>query len=445
MASRSLDDAEFWLPSQFLTDDDVLMGKENFDKNGVTFGTDNGCFGGQRPCVNGFPTEFPYEFDSFGSNSALSSPVESVVSSTETESSDEEDFFAGLTRRFAQSNLREAQKPAAPCLSQEKPEWVSSGSPQSILSGIGSWSGRSTISSNGSPNGPSQVVSPPTTPFGAKNDTWDLIYAAAGQVARLKMSGEDAKMSQQGRGLLGPPRTPSPLPSLRNPNSGLYSNQGLSQNIAQFQALKPDIAVKPQGANAWGRQVKACWSAQAQAQVQVQAQAQAQAHAHAQQQNQHYFHQQVQNRGRNNGYENGRCGRALNLSQSAWPSLQVQNQNQLPNRPAMGAAAPHTGSGAKRECAGTGVFLPRRYSNPPESRKKSASPNVLLPAKVVQALNLSFEDSNGYSQPRFGCNIAPDHEALMARRNAILDQQRRSLRPEVALNHEIRLPQEWTY
>uniref|UniRef100_A0A803P1R8 TIP41-like protein n=1 Tax=Cannabis sativa TaxID=3483 RepID=A0A803P1R8_CANSA len=407
MASRSLDDAEFWLPSQFLTDDDVLMGKENFDKNGVTFGTDNGCFGGQRPCVNGFPTEFPYEFDSFGSNSALSSPVESVVSSTETESSDEEDFFAGLTRRFAQSNLREAQKPAAPCLSQEKPEWVSSGSPQSILSGIGSWSGRSTISSNGSPN-------------------------AAGQVARLKMSGEDAKMSQQGRGLLGPPRTPSPLPSLRNPNSGLYSNQGLSQNIAQFQALKPDIAVKPQGANAWGRQVKACWSAQAQAQVQVQAQAQAQAHAHAQQQNQHYFHQQVQNRGRNNGYENGRCGRALNLSQSAWPSLQVQNQNQLPNRPAMGAAAPHTGSGAKRECAGTGVFLPRRYSNPPESRKN-------------QALNLSFEDSNGYSQPRFGCNIAPDHEALMARRNAILDQQRRSLRPEVALNHEIRLPQEWTY
>ena len=36
-------------------------------------------------------------------------------------------------------------------------------------------------------------------------------------------------------------------------------------------------------------------------------------------------------------------------------------------------------------------------------------------------------------------------EALMARRNAILEQQRRSLRPDVALNHELRLPQEWTY
>lgn len=109
------------------------------------------------------------------------------------------------------------------------------GSPQSTLSGIGSWSGRSTISGNGSPNGPLQVVSPPTTPFGARNDTWDLIYAAAGQVARLKMSGEEAKLNHHGsRGLLGPPRTPSPsLPSVRNPNSGLYSNQGLSQNLAQ--------------------------------------------------------------------------------------------------------------------------------------------------------------------------------------------------------------------
>lgn len=114
MASRSLDDAAFWLPSQFLTDDDVLIDKENFHKNGAISTT--------AARFNGFPTEFPYEFDSFGSNSALSSPVESVVSSTETESSDEEDFFAGLTRRFAQSNLRETQKLAVPCFNQDKPE-----------------------------------------------------------------------------------------------------------------------------------------------------------------------------------------------------------------------------------------------------------------------------------------------------------------------------------
>lgn len=114
---------------------------------------------------------------------------------------------------------------------------VLSGSPQSTLSGIGSWSGRSTISSNGSPNGPSQVPSPPTTPFGANNDTWDLISAAAGQVARLKMSGEGTNFSHHhGRGLLGPPRRPNPsVPSVRNPNStGLYSNhQAVTENLAQ--------------------------------------------------------------------------------------------------------------------------------------------------------------------------------------------------------------------
>lgn len=90
-----------------------------------------------------------------------------------------------------------------------------SGSPQSTLSGIGSWS------NNGSPTGPSsQVPSPPTTPFGAQNDTWDLIYAAAGQVARLKMNSVDGAVkfsNSNGRGLLGPPRSPSPsFPCVQN-------------------------------------------------------------------------------------------------------------------------------------------------------------------------------------------------------------------------------------
>lgn len=39
----------------------------------------------------GFPSEFPYEFDSI-------------------ESSDEEDFFAGLTRRLSHASLHETRK-----------------------------------------------------------------------------------------------------------------------------------------------------------------------------------------------------------------------------------------------------------------------------------------------------------------------------------------------
>lgn len=53
-----------------------------------------------------FPFEFPYGFGASSGHSCsdLSSPVESVVGSTETES-DEEDYIAGLTRQIAHSTL----------------------------------------------------------------------------------------------------------------------------------------------------------------------------------------------------------------------------------------------------------------------------------------------------------------------------------------------------
>lgn len=99
-----------------------------------------------------------------------------------------------------------------------------SGSPQSTLVQVGSWSGRSTISSNGSPNGPSQVSSPPTTPLGVNNDPWDLIYQAAGQVARLKINGGDGDGRTRNPGLLVPPR--SFTTPLRNSSpSALYHPQ----------------------------------------------------------------------------------------------------------------------------------------------------------------------------------------------------------------------------
>lgn len=90
----ALEDVESCLPTEFLTAEDLLMDKENFYKNG--FNSD------LKPSLC-FPSEFPYEFDTFGSSSPLSSPVESVMgSSTETESSDDDDFLAGLTRRLTQ-------------------------------------------------------------------------------------------------------------------------------------------------------------------------------------------------------------------------------------------------------------------------------------------------------------------------------------------------------
>nr|DAD28352.1 TPA_asm: hypothetical protein HUJ06_029820 [Nelumbo nucifera] len=389
--AEDLDDGEFWLPSQFLTDDDILMDLNNFRSN-KGFATDVDAPAAFFPCD--FP---PHPFPRHGSPTALSSPVESLVGSTETES-DEEDYLAG--------------------------------SPQSTLCTVGSWSGRSGGSSRGSPNGPSQVSSPPSTPLNGKDDAWDLLNAAAGQVVRMKMNDDEVPNNHhQGRGVLGPPRKPSPVPvPVKTPtvSAGFYSNQVFTHQQMQsnqFQQLKRQQLMKQQFSAVWGRPGKI---------------------AGATHQPQAPQQQQLQNRSRAAGFGNGRYGgRPLGLSSSAWPPLQQQPQA------GSGMRAVFLGvSGTRRECSGTGVFLPRRIGNPAESRKKPACSTVLLPARVVQALNLNFDDLG--ARPRIhGVFAATENvgiaDPVTARSNASLSQKKMSYRPQGSINHEIRLPQDWTY
>ena len=44
----------------------------------------------------------------------------------------------------------------------------------------------------------------------------------------------------------------------------------------------------------------------------------------------------------------------------------------------------------------------------------SGCPTVLVPAKVVQALNLNFDDLNGHAQPRFLTGFASEHGNLIS-------------------------------
>lgn len=92
--AESLDDGEFWLPARFLTDDDILMDKGNIKNSSRKDGVLTGV--GFVSCG----------IDFFGSPSDLSSPVESVNGSTETES-DEEDYLAGLTRQISHAALQD--------------------------------------------------------------------------------------------------------------------------------------------------------------------------------------------------------------------------------------------------------------------------------------------------------------------------------------------------
>ncbi|XP_018674923.2 uncharacterized protein LOC135624208 isoform X4 [Musa acuminata AAA Group] len=133
-------------------------------------------------------------------------------------------------------------------------------------------------------------------------------------------------------------------------------------------------------------------------------------------------------------------GRPTGLSSSARRPLQMQQQQP---QPGSGMRAVFLSSpSARRESAGTGVFLPRVGGDKSEPPKKPAYSTVLVPERVVQALNLNLEEMGGkpYS--------VLDHDALISRRDAVLSHQKRNHRlphPTPPAIREIRLPHDWTY
>ncbi|GAB2302221.1 hypothetical protein Dimus_036238, partial [Dionaea muscipula] len=372
----TMEDAAFWLPSHFLTDDDYLLESETLpcDPLGTGF----------RPGSRHLPL--------YGSSSVLDSPV----SSTETEP-DRDEFLAELNRQLARSSLLDGTHqlfPTSQTLSRDTPAkpWLLATSPQSTLPGFGSWANRS---GNVTPSGPSRVASPPPTP---PSDSWELILAAAGQVARMKMMAAQAQISHQNQGLLGPPRNP--------PSSAFAVPKNPNTDISSLYSLPAPVSYNYSPANQF---------------QQVGHEMKQQLVGHCQLQR-----QQMLRRARCGGGCCGGCGGgggsggasagsggALGLPPSAWPPLRAvqQQQVQQSNHPHPHPTPQHqqgggsamralfSGAGIKRHSAGTGVFLPRRYgTSPAEPRKKPGCPTVLLPARVVQALNLNIEETNAYPQ-----------------------------------------------
>ncbi|CAN4118223.1 unnamed protein product [Withania somnifera] len=373
---------EFWLPPQFLSDDDIFMGFKN-NSNGD----------GTRSFRCDFQKEFSYGFNMFGPHSDLSSPVESVFGSSETES-DEEDYITELTRQMAHTTLE-----------NHKGNRLSS-SPQSTLRGV---LGSKQRSSSESPNSPSQVGSPMQVQ--SRNGTVDLLYAAVGEVARMKKLEEEVGLCHHKNGIWAPTMKTSPVfvePKMSKPNLGSFYNQPpLSYqqfSMAQLQRLKQQ-QIRKQRQGVLSQENDGLWQ-----------------------------YQLSQNQQPRNGAD-----RSLDMSMSAWPTLQQSHHHH--QQPDSGMRAVVLGNpGPKRECAGTGVFIPRRVGTQTETRKKKPGcSTVFLPDRVVQALNLNLQHQ---VQPR--CN---NGGVLKYGHNDVADQRWRNLRsqPAAAMSQELQLPLEWTY
>lgn len=88
MGDSRVDCGGFWLPAEFLTQNDILMDKENFTQNGFNPNTEFGLLGSTR-------------------------------SMTRSES-EEDDFLAEMNRQFTRSAIRETHKVSYP-LPQKPP------------------------------------------------------------------------------------------------------------------------------------------------------------------------------------------------------------------------------------------------------------------------------------------------------------------------------------
>lgn len=365
--AREFDDLGFWLPSEFLTDDDLL--------------TD---FKSDRLKTRRF-NEFSFGYgNSLPFNSDLSSPGDRVTSPTETES-EEDDLVSELTRKLAQSTLRNSNFSSH----HTSKGWKLSSSPQSTLCGC-------KFGSSGSPNSVSGVCSPPDAEDHLRRD---YLYAAAEEVARMRMIEETAAFYSSKR--LPPQVKPSP-----SPTAGFYPNQARSQNHISSQLLQAAKQQQMLKKGVYGPRVM-----------------------------EFQLH---------NGRRNCDDGRAHGLAIAAWPGLQ---------QPSSGTRAVFHGEPEpKKERTGTGVFLPKRLGAiPTVSRKKSGCPTVLLPEKVVHALNLDvgsidahLQRSIDYGTSNFDYDAAA--AALKHRNNVMMvAQQRRNLAAQAAMSQQLTLPQDWTY
>lgn len=331
-------------------------------------------------------------------------PLESLSScSTETESDEEGDLFQGLAKQVAHSMLGEEKTSDHVGILRDNGYSEGQLSPSSWSSG--SWSSRSQLtgsrsSSKGSSRVSSQVSSPSSAPSSGYQDAWETLYAAAGEVVRLKMN-EGKKNSRS---------SPSNLldSGLRNrvPQLTRQSGQMGGRTLLSYTHRKDE---NPMAIN----QAERNWAMKYEATIVPDNQGQScrtQCYQYEQ-----AYHADAQ-RGVNNYTRPGKMVDSKTMQRTRRPVMNGGSSMRVV----------FLGANTRRE-SGTGVFLPRVFvqKKPSSSRQNENSPTATVHGRVSNAHRHA-------EIPREG--VWPTLQKSM---------NRSSLRQPAV--HEPCLPIEWTY
>lgn len=416
----NLVDGEFWLPSDFLSDDITPLPKNSSFDHG----------------------RLPYEWGLGSVGFHVESPVESPPAGL-SETDEEDDYIAGLAERVAYAFLDDDENcqqsvgvgvhAAMNWASSQQRVFVDntnakcqmSRSPQSTLSG-------GLRRSRYLPTEGSRVPS-----NAAGDDAWELFHMAADQVVRLNM------MAPESAG-----RYKAPVNDFTVTPGGGEAQFQWSQNVADYQNGSSAFSGFDSGCNASHHGQQRLWNLRPRAEDRK-------IPAHQS----HQYPQVKQSMARQGRLQTiqtqqgqNRCGQAKTSSRihsACPPSQQIASGS--------GMRAVFLGSnGPGRESGGTGVFLPRRMDNGHAVKQKPACSTVLLPARIVQALNLNVEDLRskpcGLSETSLNRRVytrTAEHHKAVGGEMWPVHEQKLGFYPgcsEVpSSSTDISLPHEWTY
>ncbi|KAG0576668.1 hypothetical protein KC19_5G098000 [Ceratodon purpureus] len=364
-----------------------------------------------------FPVDLSHSYRGFDHGCDTSGvPLEVSSCSTETESDEDDDLLQSLAQQIAHSTLDEETSTDMGVgvrkghgssetrnLSHVEVNEQGRLSPTSWSSG--SWSSGSLLSgsrssSKGSSRVSSQVSSPSSAPSSGYQDAWDTLYAAAGEVVRLKMNDEK-------KASVFPTERPSPTKVLSPGARAHYSQQ--TRPSGQLAGRSTPHSTRRKEENMMSmNQAQQNWASKCAAMNAMASPGQP--HAQYQQYQQGYSLDSQQ--GVNTFYHPGKFADSKTLQ---------RNRQSVLNGPGSGVRVVFLGAASGRE-SGTGVFLPRSF----EPKKKN--------------------DLSSSNAPAHGCGTGAARHGRNAREGVwpTLQQSmnRSALHQPV---HEPCLPTEWTY